>query len=188
MKRSHLIALVVVLALVAFWWSRRGADRLPAIDLVEMFAQLPETSRRTNVTDKATAINTGTLAIGGDEKPILFMHPTSRVTYVVTVPYDGWFRAFLAIRPEAWEQPGDGVLFRMGVSDGRTYDELINVHVDPANNPSDKRWVEVSADLSAYAGQTVEVVLNTNSSLPGRGDDTRNDWAVWGSPQILVQR
>ena len=29
---------------------------------------------------------------------------------------------------------GDGVLFRFGVSDGRTYDELLRQHVDPLNN------------------------------------------------------
>jgi hypothetical protein len=188
MKRSSLLLVFLVAALVAYWWYRQQGEEFAAVNLVERFAELPDDAKRTNVADRDTAIATGTLSIEGDTKPILFMHPTSRVTFRLTVPYDGWFRAWVALRPEAWTEPGDGVLFRMAISDGRSYDELINVHVDPANTPGDRRWIEVSADLSAYAGQAVDLILNTNSSLPLRGDDSRSDWAVWGAPQVFVRR
>ena len=80
------------------------------------------------------------------------------------------------------------MLFRLGVSDGRTYDELLKQHVDPLHNTSDRRWIPVTIDLSAYAGQQVDIIFNTNSSLPGRGDDNRFDWSVWGQPEIFIQR
>ena len=64
------------------------------------------------------------------------------------------------------------MLFRFGVSDGRTYDELLKQHVDPLHNTNDRRWIPVTIDLSAYAGQQVDIIFNTNSSLPGRGNDT----------------
>ena len=47
----------------------------------------------------------------------------------------------------------------------------MNQHVDPVNNPSDRRWVPVDVDLSAYAGQAVELIFNTNTSPKGRGDN-----------------
>ena len=66
-------------------------------------------------------------------------------------------------------------------------EELVNQHVDPANNPSDRRWVPVDVDLSAYAGQAIEVIFNTNSSPKGRGDNPSFDWAVIGDPAIIVR-
>lgn len=188
MKRQHIIALALLLLVVVFWFYRSGGGPgEAAIDLVEMFGQLPEDRRRATL-PQDQAFQVQTVEIGGEQKKSLYAHPTTRVTYTVTIPNDAWFRAWLGIKPEAWTQPSDGVLFRVGVSDGRTYEELVNQHVDPANNASDRRWVPVTADLSAYAGQTVDIILNTNSSLPGRGDDPGNDWALWGSPEVIVQR
>lgn len=188
MKRQHIIALIVLLLIVGFWFYRSSTGPgSAAIDLAEMFAQLPEDRRRATMPqDQAFAVET--IDIGGEQKKSLYAHPTTRVTFTVTVPNDAWFRAALALKPDAWTKSTDGVLFRMGVSDGRTYEELINQHVDPMNNASDRRWVPVTADLSAYAGQTIDIILNTNSSLPGRGDDPANDWALWGSPEVIVQR
>jgi hypothetical protein len=34
----------------------------------------------------------------------------------------------------------------------------------------------------------VDLIFNTNSSLPGRGDNAANDWAVWGSPELFIHR
>lgn len=188
MKRQHVIALVVLVLVVGFWLFRStGGPGDTAIDLVEMFAELPEDRRRATL-PQDQAFRVETVDIGGEQKQALFAHPTTRVTYTVTVPNDAWFRAWLGLKPEAWTKSADGVLFRVGVSDGRTYEELVNQHVDPANNASDRRWVPVTADLSAYAGQTIDIILNTNSSLPGRGDDAGNDWAVWGNPAVIVQR
>jgi hypothetical protein len=42
-------------------------------------------------------------------------------------------------------------------------------------------------DLSAYAGEEVDVILNTYGSAPGKGVDLRNDLAVWGAPEIVVR-
>lgn len=188
MKRQHVIALAVLLLVIGFWFYRSASGPgEAAVDLIAMFAQLPEDRRRSNMpADQAFQVEN--VDIAGEQKPSLFAHPTSRVTYTVTIPNDAWFRSWLALKQEVWTTSEDGVLFRMGISDGRTYEELINQHVDPANNASDRRWVPVTADLSAYAGQTVDIVLNTNSSLPGRGDNPANDWAVWGSPEVIVQR
>ena len=64
---------------------------------------------------------------------------------------------------------GDGVLFRIGISDGKgKYEEFLKQHVNPQRRPEDRRWIPVDLDLSAYANQKVEVIFNTNASLPGR--------------------
>ena len=185
MKRSYLIVAAALVVLAAGWWAykrNRGAD--VAIDLV---GQFPSAEKRSNgQLELVFAVQD--VAIKGDTRHCIYMHPTSRLTYKITVPRDGWFRAWLGIKEEAWDKQSDGVVFRIGVSDGREYDELVVQHVDPANNPGDRRWVPVTADLSAYAGQQVDLILNTNSSLPGHGDNPAWDFAVIGDPAIIVQR
>jgi hypothetical protein len=79
------------------------------------------------------------------------------------------------------------VLFRIGVSDGRTFEDLLTLHVDPFHNKADRRWIPVAADVSQYAGEEVDVIFNTNNSMPGKGDDRRADTALFGEPQIVVR-
>jgi hypothetical protein len=188
MKRNQIIALVAILVLLAagIWYVRSGRSSAVAIDLVELF---PSAEQRSNVQplNLAFALKDETLA--GETRKAIYMVPTSRLTYKrVEVPDSGWLRVWLGLREEAWTQSTDGVLFRVGVSDGRTYDELLKQHVDPLHNTNDRRWIPVTIDLSAYAGQQVDFIFNTNSSLPGRGDDSTYDFAVWGQPEIYVQR
>jgi hypothetical protein len=48
--------------------------------------------------------------------------------------------------------------------------------------------VPVTADLSGYGGLELSLVLNTNASQPGQGNDTRHDKPVWGDPAIVTMR
>jgi hypothetical protein len=92
---------------------------------------------------------------------------------------------FIAVHENAWTQDGsDGVLFRFGVDDGH-YDELLNQLVDPRHNANDRGWLPVDIDLSAYAGQTVKLIFNTNTNLPGREVNSAFDQAIWGEPAII---
>jgi hypothetical protein len=188
MKRSQIVALVllVLLLVVGFWYFRAGRPGEAAARLVDLY---PSAEMRTNLPDKALAFQLVDETLAGETKKSIYMAPTSRLTFKsFEVPENAWLRVWLGVREEAWTQCVDGVLFRFGVSDGRTYDELLKQHVDPQHNTSDRRWIPVTIDLSAYAGQQVDLIFNTNSSLPGRGDDNRYDWPVWGSPEIIIQR
>ena len=178
------VALAVIIVL-GFWIWRRGS--IPQeIDLIAAF---PTAEKRTSLSAVDRAFNIVSITIDGQSQRAIFMHPTSRLIWKVTVPHNGWLRTSLALRPESWKLEGDGVLFRIGVSDGRKYDELLNQHVNPHAVPEDRRWIPVTVDLSPYAGQQVDVIFNTNNSPPRtRPADQRNDWAVWGSPQIYVWR
>lgn len=188
MKRTQIIALAAILLLLAagIWYVRNGRSGNVAIDLVELF---PSAETRSSQQPKEIAFAVKDESLAGETKRAIYMVPTSRLTYKrIDVPENGWLRVWLGVREEGWTQSTDGVLFRVGVSDGRTYDELLKQHVDPLHNTNDRRWIPVTIDLSAYAGQQVDLIFNTNSSLPGRGDDSRFDFALWGQPEIFVQR
>jgi hypothetical protein len=186
MKRSYLIvaAVLVVLALGWFVWQRnKGAN--VAVDLL---AQFPAAEKRSNGPLDAV-FGVQDVAIKGESKRVIYMHPTSRLTFKhVAIPEDGWLTMSLGLKEEVWDKAGtDGVLFRFGISDGREYEELVNQHVDPVNAAGDRRWIPVSVDLSAYAGQSVDLIFNTGSSVPGKGDNPAWDFAVIGDPAIVVR-
>ena len=111
----------------------------------------------------------------------------TRLTFKTHIPDDGWLRVSVALKPEAWTQEGDGVRFMALVSDGRASDELFIQDVNPFANQTDRKWIPVMVDLSAYAGEDVDIILNTYASAPGKGVDMRNDLAVWGAPEIVVR-
>jgi hypothetical protein len=89
------------------------------------------------------------------------------------------------MKPEVWSQPTDGAQFRIGIAEGRTYDELLRQVIRPSRG--DRRWFPVRLDLSAYEGHTVSVILNTDPGPPG-DRNTEFDEAVWGEPRISTRR
>jgi hypothetical protein len=177
-RRSVLIALVVLIPL-AYWLFR---DTAPSggIDLIDTFQEA----------EKRPPDGTFILAdqtLGGETHAAIETKPESRIIWRVRLPRDAWLRTWIALKPETWEGPGDGVLFRIGVSDGVNYDQLLNEVVNPAGNPDDRRWIPINLDLAAYAGQPVEVIFNTNASPPGAPVDYQNDLALWGAPEVYVR-
>ncbi len=182
MSRSRLLLVLVVLVAVAgaAWYFTRRGPAESAIDLVARFAD-PKTERRSN---RENAFGTESVTIDGQAKASILARPTSRIIYTLRVPYDAWLETSFAIKPDAWSRT-DGAQFRIGVSEGRTYDELLRQAVVPSRG--DTRWFTARLDLSAYAGQTVKVIFNTDPGPP-RSKNAEFDEAVWGAPRIYVKR
>jgi hypothetical protein len=179
MSRRLLVAAAVVLVLVlaALFFFRRPA---PTVDLIELF---PEAEKRTSMAQLADAFNVIYVTIDGQRKRCIFAHPMSRVIWRIDIPEGAVLETEMALRQEAWTELGDGVLFRIGVSDGTEYKEFVKQVIDPYHVESDRHWFPVSVDLSAYAGQNVQVIFNTETRLsPVR------DAAFWGEPRIVVKR
>jgi len=122
------------------------------------------------------------VTVGGDTRAGIAVAQASRVAWDITVPAGAWVEAHLALEESAWNQPGDGVMFRIGVSvDGR-YDELLTQAVNPSGVATDRRWVPVQVDLTPYAGRQVSLILNTGSL-----DTTDFDLAVWGDLRLVTR-
>jgi hypothetical protein len=183
-NRWALVGLAVVLVAAAAYWfsgSREGAD----VE-IELIDRLDTATKKSNV-PPGENFSVVEVDINGDKRRAINAHPDSRIIWKVQVPRNAWLRGGMALKPDAWSKEGDGVLFRVGVSDGKVYEELLNQAVNPFAVPGDRRWVPVMVDLSAYADHEVEIVFNTNASRPG-GNDPRNDWAVWSQPQVFLKR
>jgi len=123
---------------------------------------------------------------GGRQRQWLFMHPSSRIAFDVTVPeVQTFFTAGMALRPEAWYTDfGDGVRFAVDVAvGGATPSEVYGIRLNPRAFPDERRWVEVRVPLASYAGRQIEITLRTDPV-----DDVRNDWAGWGNPLVVIDR
>ena len=186
MKKTHLVFIAVVVVAVAAYllYTRRSGGDV-AVDLFALATT--DAAEFRPAEKKALMFKAGPETIAGETKPALFTHAASRLIFKdVTVPDNGRLKAWIAIKEEAWSQEAsDGVLFRFGVDDGR-YDELLNQLVDPRHNANDRGWLPVDIDLTAYAGQKVKLIFNTNTSLPGK-DNGAYDFAVWGEPSIVTR-
>jgi hypothetical protein len=179
-NRAVLTAVVLVVLIVMGMWLFKRSNRGAAIDLIATFesAQKRPAGGTFEIVDAE---------LNGDTKRAIFTAPASRIIWKIRIPDDGWLMVALGLKPESWVQEGDGVLFRIGVSDGRVFEDLVTHHIDPFHNKGDRRWVPVAVDLSAYAGEEVDVIFNTNVSVPGKPDDGRGDTALFGTPEIVIR-
>jgi hypothetical protein len=174
-SRAVLTAVVIIVVAAAGWWvfRRGGAER---IDLLAQFDKAEKRGGEFTVVDATLA---------GDTKKAIAAPADGRLIFRVRVPDDGWLKVSLGMKPESWDKEGNGVHFYAGVSDGRAFEKLFTQTINPFANPSERRWIPVSVDLSAYAGEEVQVILNTVASGPGVPPDARNDLPLWGAPEIV---
>ena len=174
-SRAVLTAVVIIIVAAAGWFVfRRGsAER---IDLLTQFDQAIKKGGTFTVAD---------VTLAGETKRAIVAPANIRITFRVRVPDDGWLKVSLGVKPEAWTIEGNGVYFYAGVSDTRAFEPLFNQTLNPFANPSERRWIPVTVDLSAYAGEEMEVILNTVASGPGGPPDDRGDMPLWGTPEIV---
>jgi len=93
----------------------------------------------------------------------------------------------LGMDPAVWSpDKGDGVEYNVYV---RYPDEpyklyrVFHRYLDPKRNPGDRHWLDQVVDLSAYGGETVDVIFET---LPGPAGDANFDWGGWSTPVLVA--
>jgi tetratricopeptide (TPR) repeat protein len=115
------------------------------------------------------------------DRPTLFLHAGSQVTWTVTLSETGALSAPSVLRfgmgqaPHSLDWGGDGATFEVFVDGARVF--LEHLPVEQAR----EGWHEREVDLSQYAGQTVQLSLATT---PGPTGDVTGDWAGWGEPRL----
>ena len=179
---AALAGLAVVVAIVAFWMLRRGSTGVP-VDLIALLPEAQKVSRWTEPGDAPFTVMDVSLA--GESHKAIFAPAFSRIRWKVQVPRRSTLEAYYGLREDAWTGEGNGVVFSIGVSDGRTFEEFVREAVNPKDNDRDRRWLSAAIDLSGYEGQLVELNFNTYNGPPRNDPDRRNDFALWGEPRIV---
>jgi hypothetical protein len=174
-SRAVLTAVVVLIVVAAGWFvfRRGGAER---VDLMALYDQAEKKGGIFTVAD---------VTLDGETKRAIAAPPNGRITFRVRVPDDGWLKVSLGMKAEAWKVEGNGVHFYAGVSDGRAFEKLFDQTLNPFANESERKWIPVAVDLSAYAGEEMQIILNTVVSGPGQPADDRGDMPLWGAPEVV---
>jgi hypothetical protein len=179
-NRAAIAAVLAIALVVAGWWIFKRSSADEGVDLLEVF----ETADRRPDPARFEVLD---VEVNGESRRAIFAEAPARITWRLRMPEDGWLRVAIALKPEAWTQEGNGVVFRFGVSDGRQYEPLATQHVDPFANAGDRRWIPVMLNLSSYSGEEVELIFNADNDPEGKGHDPRGDLALWGAPEIVVR-
>src|SRR5687768_7207837 len=181
-NRAAIAAVLVIVLVLAGWWLFKRGSAGEGVDLLARWDQAVK--RPSPDIFQVMDVN-----LAGETRKAIAVKPLggSRLIWKLRVPDDAWVGVSVGLQPEAWEQEGDGILFRVGVSDGRTFEDLIKQHVNPFANKGERKWIPLFVDLSAYAGEEIELIFNTNASVPEKAEDQRGDLALWGAPSIVIR-
>jgi len=153
----------------------------PAIQL-DLVTHLPSATQRRPSPESFYVQN---VELAGESKRSIYVAEPSRLIWEETVPDRGWLQVSLGVREEAWTREGSGVLFLIGVSHQGRYEELISLIVNPYANAADRQWLPILLDLAPWAGQKVELILNTR--IAHQDASPANHLAVWGAPAIVTR-
>jgi hypothetical protein len=186
MKRTGWLLVVAVVVVVGLaYWYMRGASETTAVSFVQQMS-----SAKLQPKPEIFAVKDSEIA--GVKKPSIVVSEPSRMTYHVTVPQNGFLKVSVGLLEPSWTMKGDGVFFAIAVADGPSYETLFQMMINPFGDPGQRRWFDVSSDLSAYAGKTVDIIFNTRPSAPPepghpQADDRNGDMPVWGDPRIVIR-
>lgn len=109
------------------------------------------------------------------DRPTLFVHAGSQVTYTVTLAEPSILRFGMGLDPRSLDWGGDGATFEVFVDGNRIFLEHLSIE------QAHKGWQEREVDLRSYTGRPFRLALVTT---PGPNGDITADWAGWGNPRL----
>ncbi len=140
---------------------------------------LREELRRAKIkTRKRTFVGSSELTIGNVSCPVILAHPPSKIMYRVDLGKDPLLLFNHAMVPSTYDQPGEGVLFRVRLNDSVLWEN----YLDAKNKDEDRGWHPVTLELPS--GGTDRLVLETEPGPKGNPDFCA---AVWGAPRLIRQ-
>lgn len=173
--KSPILVLIVCLAALGVAACGDDRDRPAEVDLL---AQLSSADRRAggNVDQ---AVRMDVVAVQGDARTALIMRAPARVTWPVTLPLHARFFSALALVPDAPGLP-QGVTVRVGLSDGRMYQEIGKVEATGS-------WAPIFLDLGEYSEWKFSVFyqpLHKTWRLVLNADATPGGTVAWDRPRL----
>lgn len=152
---------------------------------IDLLRELPGAERRA-VLPVDEAIRVDVAGAGDDLRPAIVMTAPARVIWSTRFPARAYLRTAVALVADGQRQLGAGATARIGLSDGRSYDPVLTLKLDPSP-PGAAAWHPIDLDLRAYSGwqwslfyRPSEIVWFMNFSA----DATPGGTIAWATPVI----
>jgi hypothetical protein len=129
-----------------------------------------------------SSVAAGALEVAGERRAALLQEAPSGIDLSLPASRAPRRLSFaLALDPAVWSKPGDGIEFQVLAAAEESAEVVACRRLDPRSVPGDRAWIGLEADLSRFAGRTVQLTLRATSGPSG---DNAFDFAVWGSPRV----
>src|SRR5262245_18832574 len=125
-----------------------GPGRAGEVTTVDLLSRVKDADRR----PAGSALEIEEHTFGGRSRASLRLPGESRLTFTLPLPHRAIVRFQAAVAGEA----AAAVAFRVGISDDRFYQTLVEQTIAAADTSS-RGWIGVSADLSPFAGRKLSL-------------------------------
>jgi hypothetical protein len=156
---------------------------------IDLLRELPRAERRA-ARPVDQAIRSDLVDVGGDVRPAIVTDAPARVTWSLRLPSSAWLRTEVALVPDSQQATPRGVTVRVGVSDDRSYDELLRQHLDPSVAGHASSWMPLEVNLEEYAGWKWSLFYHparTTWRLIINADAAPGGAVAWVRPMIVVK-
>ena len=143
MARRLALTIAILIGLSAVWCGQAGPT--PRVRHVDLLASLPRAEKR----PLGSEFSAGVVTLGGETHTALEVPSASRVIWSERLPDHAALETAVGVSPALSAAGRGNAVFRIGIADERSYDELLIAAV-PLDAPP--RWQRVSIDLSKYGG------------------------------------
>jgi hypothetical protein len=148
----------------------------------DLARKLPGSLKEGDATDDAH-LRIDSFIIDGEPRKVIFAHPPLSLIFPVYARDGQRLVTGAATHPSSWDKGGDGVRFLVKLRKPGGKETLLgSTYIDPKGRSQDRKWHDLSFDLSGHQGEVVGLVLETTFGAAGDGSF---DWAGWVEPLIV---
>lgn len=155
-----------------------------SVAFIRLLATSPDAGEGVgSVNDRA-----GKVAINDDLRIAIFASPPHETTWSLRVASQGHLEFSYGILQEAWERPGNAVVFRvLSAGEDGDLDEIFSETLRPRSSEADRGWRRASVPVEGNRAGDLNLVFRTEAAEddePGIAGSPFG-FAVWGDPRIV---
>lgn len=154
---------------------------------IDLLSLLARAEKRPPVTGE-DAFVVGDIQFDGRVIPAVIVPQPSRIVWTVRIPRRATLTGHAGLAPDRTGKYAGDAVFRIGVSGGRIYEQVFERRMTPVEVESDRTFVPIAVDLSAWAGWQWSLFYRPSEStwnLVFSVDGARTtDTPLWLAPAI----
>jgi arylsulfatase A-like enzyme len=122
------------------------------------------------------------MTIGREVETAIFQHPASTILFPpLQLGEDPILSFGCGVKESAWQRIENEVRFSVSIIAGEKRQKIFQTRMHPRTRSGDRAWQQHSLDLARFAGQSVQLIIETR--VPWRHSN-KFAWAGWANPRL----